>query len=339
MNLRWLLSAILIVVLCTTLPVNAHVPVDAEGNYDISTAFSVEKPIKSYVIYGNLHKAGEVAYYQLMMNPGEHLALSLMTPGYNASVPEMVVMSPGTAYSYEGLLKPINIPKGYGAKSIVGETPQSAEYEPFGPSAVFEVASYTKEITVPGRYYLAVVSPADETPYSIAVGYVEEFTLSEWVLVPVNMISTHIWEGQSILVILTPFLAVEIFGFIVISRREKRKGSHLTYSCWLATFAGLCYLGGAAVTLVQMVRAITVTGTSPSVVLTLAFAIIPIALGIWALRIGRTSSRQTMRDRAWLVLIAVLGLVFWAGLIIGPVLAIGAAVLPEHLPFSNPANK
>ncbi|PKL57143.1 MAG: hypothetical protein CVV34_07490 [Methanomicrobiales archaeon HGW-Methanomicrobiales-5] len=262
-----------------------------------------------------------------------------MTPGYNASVPEMVVMSPGAASSVEGLTKTVTIPQGYGAEFIVGKKPQSAEYEPFGPSAVFEVASYTKEIAAPGRYYLAIVSPADETPYSIAVGYVEEFTLSEWVLVPVNMISSHLWEGQSILVILTPFLAVTIFGFIVISRREKRKGSHLTCSCWLATIAGLCYLGGAAVTLVQMVRAITVTGTSPSVALTLAFAIIPIALGIWALRIGRTSSRQTMRDRAWLVLIAVLGLVFWAGLIIGPVLAIGAAVLPEELPFHNPANK
>lgn len=339
MNLRALLPVFLIVVLCTTLPVNAHVPTSAAGNYDISTAFPVEKPIKSSVIYGNLHKAGEVAYYQMEMNPGDHLVLSLMTPGYNASVPEMIVMSPGTSSSLEGLPKPVTIPQGYGTEFIKGQPAQNAEYEPFSPAAVFEVASYTKEITVPGIYYLAVLSPADDTPYSIAVGYVEEFTPSEWVLVPISRISTHLWEGQSILEILTPFLAVVIFGFVVIRRREKRKDSHLTFDCWFATIAGLCYLGGAAVTLVQMTRAIAVTGFFQSVVITLAFAIIPMVLGIWALRIGRTSSKRTMQERICLVLIAILGLAFWAGLIIGPVLAIGAAVLPEHLPIHKLINK
>ena len=128
----------------------------------------------------------------------------------------------------------------------------------------------------------------------------------------------------------TPFLAVVILGFVMISRREKRMGSHITYSCWLATIAGLCYLGGAAITLVQLVRAISVTGPSSSVALTIVFAIIPIALGIWALRMGRSSSKRTIKDRAFLVLIAILGLIFWAGLVIGPVLAIGSALIPDQ---------
>jgi hypothetical protein len=338
MNLRWLLPIVLVLILCSILPVNGHVPVSAEGNYDIRTALPIENPTKSYVIYGNLPKAGAVAWYQLRMNPGERLSLSLMTPGYNASVPEMIVMSPGTASPFEGMNEPVGVPQGYHAELIRGKPPQNAEYEPFGPSAVFEVASYAKEITAPELYYIAIVSPTDKTPYSMGVGYVEEFTPSEWVLVPVNVISTHLWEGQSIITIFSPFLAVVILGFVLIARREKRRGSHLTPSCWLATIAGLCYLGGAAITLVQMMRAMAVTGPSSSVVLTLVFAIIPIALGIWTLRLGRSSSRRTMQERTFLVLIAILGLVFWAGLIIGPVLVIGAAVLPDRLPCLHPAN-
>ena len=339
MNLRLQLSVLLVLMLCLAFPVIAHVPVSADGNYDISTALPVEKPTKSYVIYGDLHETGEVAWYQMRMSPGDRLVLSLMTPGYNASVPDMIVMGPGTGLSMEGLPKQVSIPQGYSAEFIQGRQPHKATYEPFSPAAVFEVASYSKEITAPGVWYLAVVSPANETRYSIATGYEEEFTPSEWVFVPLNVISTHIWEGQSIITLLTPFLAVVILGFVVIARREKRRSSHLSYSCWLATIAGLCYLGSAAMTLMQMVRAIAVTGPSSSVALTLVFAVIPIALGIWALRMGRSSSIITMQNRAFLVLIGVLGLVFWAGLIIGPVLAIGAAVLPERLPFYHPAKK
>lgn len=339
MNLRWQLSVLLVLILCLAFPVNAHVPVSADGNYDISTALPVEKPTKSYVIYGDLHDAGEVAWYQMRMTPGDRIVLSLMTPGYNASIPDIIVMGLGTAVSIEGLPKQVSVPQGYSAEIIRGKPPHKAEYEPFSPAAVFEVASYSKEITAPEIWYLAVVSPANETRYSIAVGYEEEFTHSEWVLIPLNVISTHLWEGQSIITLLTPFLAVVVLGFVVIARREKRKGSHLPYSCWLATIAGLCYLGGAAITLMQMIRALTVTGPSSSAALTLVFAIIPIALGIWALRMGRSSSIRTIQSRVFLVVIGILGMVFWAGLIIGPVLAIGAAVLPERLLFNHPAKK
>jgi hypothetical protein len=57
------------------LPVYAHVPVFAGENTDITAALPIEKPTKSFVIYGHLHEAGEVAYYQLYMKPGERLSL------------------------------------------------------------------------------------------------------------------------------------------------------------------------------------------------------------------------------------------------------------------------
>jgi len=58
-----------------------------------------------------------------------------------------------------------------------------ADYEPFSPSAIYKVASFSKEISKSGTYYVAIVSTADETRYSIATGYLEEFNIQEGVIV------------------------------------------------------------------------------------------------------------------------------------------------------------
>jgi hypothetical protein len=309
------------------LPVDAHVPISADNNNNLNTALSVEKPTKSYAIYGHLHDAGDVGYYQFSLNAGDQLKLSLMTTGFDAPVPDMVVMSPGNSGPIDGLPQNVDVPPGYNAEVIKGQKPVTAEYEPFSPAAVFNVASYSKNITQPGTYYVAVISPADETQYSIAVGYLEEFSLEEWVLVPINLINTHLWEGQSIIAILTPFLAIFILGLILIARRDNKIKKPLSF--WLATIAGLCYLGGASIVLVQMVRVLRVTGPSAGVIITVIFTMIPILLGIWALRIARSPSPQSKKDQLSLGIIGLLGLLFWAGLIIGPVVAFIAALVPE----------
>ena len=326
---RWLLPVFLILILTMILSVGAHVPISADNNYNLNTALSVEKPLKSYAIYGHLHDASDVGYYQFYMNAGDRLTLSLMTTGFDVPVPDMVVMSPGNSGSIDGLPQTVDVPPGYRAEVIKGQKPVNAEYEPFSPAAIFNVASYSKNITQPGTYYVAVISPADETQYSIAVGYLEEFGLFEWILVPVNVINTHLWEGQSIIAILAPFLAIIILGLILIARRECNNRIKKPLAFWIATIAGLCYFGGAFIVLVQMVRVLMVTGPSAGVIFTLIFALIPMMLGIWALRISCSPSPQSKKDRLSLGIIGLLGLLFWAGLIIGPVIAFIAALVPE----------
>ena len=277
---RWLLPVFLILILTMILSVGAHVPISADNNYNLNTALSVEKPLKSYAIYGHLHDASDVGYYQFYMNAGDRLTLSLMTTGFDVPVPDMVVMSPGNSGSIDGLPQTVDVPPGYRAEVIKGQKPVNAEYEPFSPAAIFNIASYSKNITQPGTYYVAVISPADETQYSIAVGYLEEFGLFEWILVPVNVINTHLWEGQSIIAILAPFLAIIILGLILIARRECNNRIKKPLAFWIATIAGLCYFGGAFIVLVQMVRVLMVTGPSAGVIFTLIFALIPMMLGI-----------------------------------------------------------
>jgi hypothetical protein len=60
MTHRWLLSVFFTILIFIVLTVNAHVPVSTGDNNRLTSAFSVEKPTKSYVIFGHLHNAGDV---------------------------------------------------------------------------------------------------------------------------------------------------------------------------------------------------------------------------------------------------------------------------------------
>jgi hypothetical protein len=333
----WSLPLLFLLILILFLPVQAHVTVSAGNNDNINAAFSVESPVKSCVIYGDLPHAGDVTYYRFSMNAGDRLSLSLMTPGNDTPLPEMIILSPAKATGQGSVPVQIRVPAGYAGEIISGQKPVHADYDPFSPGAVFEVANYSRQITVTGTYYVAVVSPADETRYSLAVGYLEGFTPAEWVLVPVNGISTYLWEGQSDIAVVAPFLAVIVFGLVLIARREHRKGNKPSLPSWLASCAGLSYLGGAAITLVQMGRALRLTGPSPAVAATLVFAIMPVVLGLWMLRIARSPALCSLRSRVFLALIGALGLVFWAGLIIGPLIAFAAAAVPGwQVPPASP---
>lgn len=59
-------------------------------------------------------------------------------------------------------------------------------------------------------------------------------------------------------------------------------------------------------------------------------------LGIWALIVARSTTLFSIKDRLSLGIIGLLGLLFWAGLIIGPVITFFAAMAPEPLQINAP---
>jgi hypothetical protein len=330
MSGRWLLPLIVIVILTLTFSAGAHVPISAADNNAISSAQPVEKATKSYVIYGHLHDSGDTGYYRLILDPGDRLVVSLMIPGFDSPVPDMVILSPDEQGISGKVPAGITIPAGYSAEVISGKRPVKADYEPFSPAAIYKVASFSKEISKPGTYYVAIVSTADESRYSIATGYLEEFSIQEWVLVPVNVLTAHLWEGQSIIEVLAPFLGTIILGFLLIIRRERKRGRKNAVWFWFAAFAALFYLGGASIILVQMIRALMITGFSGAAALTLVFFFLPVVLAIWLLRISRQATNRSSSDRFSLAVAGILGFVFWAGMIIGPIMSVIAAVIPDR---------
>jgi len=147
-------------------------------------------------------------------------------------------------------------------------------------------------------------------------------------ILPAGVLDTGVGAEQSIITVLATSLAIVILGFILIARREQKRGTHRPLCFWLATSAGLFYLGGSAVILVQLLRKINATGISPLIPFTFLYALIPAALGIWAIRIARYPVPGSPRERILLALIGLLGILFWSGFLIGPVIALCAAIVP-----------
>lgn len=312
------------------LPVGAQVAIAANGNTNLTTAFFIDNATKTYAAYGILD-AGKPAYFRFSLNAGDRLDLSLMNAGPHSPVPNMVILIPGSAGVPEELPPDVEIPAGYDANRVNGHKPSMAEYDPFTPSVTYNVASCSTLVRTSGIYYVVLTSNENDTHYSLASGFKEEFSPTEWVLVPISTIRTYLWEGQPLLSILAPFLAVVVLGIIVIARREHRRGAPAGPVFWLATIAGLMYLGGATMTLIQMLRVFKVTGAQPSAVITIFFAAIVAVLGIFALRLGRGPVPRPCRDRIFLLLIGGFGLLFWAGLILGPACALISALVPDRL--------
>jgi glucan phosphoethanolaminetransferase (alkaline phosphatase superfamily) len=205
------------------------------------------------------------------------------------------------------------------------------EYEPFTPSALYEVASYSRRIEVSGTYYVAVYNATEGGRYSLAIGYLEEYTVPEWLMVPYDVIGIHLWQGQSLLLILSPLIFVLVVGAGFLVWRWQRGSTAFTLFEWLASVAGLLYIGTGAMIFLQIGIAFAETGPAFSAVLSVVFGLVPILLGVAALyRALWARDTRPIRDRIYIAIIGVLGLFFWAGLLVGPALALIASILPNR---------
>jgi hypothetical protein len=87
-------------------------------------------------------------------------------------------------------------------------------------------------------------------------------------------------------------------------------------------------------TTLQIIKAVQVTGYTNEVIVTLMFIAGPIILGVFAIREGIRQPRpdSLLKSGIKMVIIGLLGLLFWAGLILGPVLALvsGVIILAKH---------
>jgi uncharacterized membrane protein HdeD (DUF308 family) len=98
---------------------------------------------------------------------------------------------------------------------------------------------------------------------------------------------------------------------------------------WLLAIAGFAYFGSGVLVLAEMVAAGLVTGLVASMAVTMFFAAIPILLGVLMVRKALSlPPERTVKDRGVIILYGILGFLFWAGAVIGPVLAIAAAFIP-----------
>ncbi|MEN6341953.1 MAG: hypothetical protein ABFC89_05280 [Methanospirillum sp.] len=308
--------------------VSAHAPIGVGSNEEIANATLFPDPEKSYVLYTELHEGGEAQYYRFPLRNGQRLYGSLQVPGPGSMVPDLVIIGPGIVPSGD-LPSFVEVPAGSSAMVIPGDHPGTPSYEPFTPQPVYEVARFNVTVPKDGDYYLAVYGP-EGCKYSLAPGYIEEFTASEWLLIPWSVVSIHLWEGQSPAYIFAPLAVVVIIGGLALFMLyQKGRGSMPDLAGWLILVAGLLYLGGAGMTGLQVVHAVQRTGWDSGVLLTLAFIAGPLFLGAYAILLGVRSpgAAPSLRRGVAMVVIGLLGLLLWAGLLVGPIFAIVGGVV------------
>lgn len=310
----------------------AHSPLSTGDNESIETATYIPDPIKSWAIYSELHEGGEAQYYRFEIGGGQRIHVSLLTspdPEDRGFTPGMVLMGPGLVT--RGMVPDyVEVPVGAGSVAVEGKQPTQATYEPFSPSSFYMLGEVDLDAPASGTYYIAVYEPSRGGHYSIAVGDLESYTLSEYVLIPISLISVYQWEGQSLALVFAPMGLVIAVGLALTIWRWRKRGTPQSPSGWVGALAGLLFLGSGATVLFQMGFSLTNAPLSSEIGLTLLFALMPILLGIGALRIVLKAGRRLRtRTRIYLAVLGVLAFFAWAGLLVGPILALVASVLPS----------
>ncbi len=335
----------LLVMLGLAFPSLAHVPLMAGGNENISFAMHISDPGKSWAVYGSLEK-DVVHYYSFDLEEGERIYLSLFKSSDAKEkdfLPALVLLGPGLNTS---VLPPrqLALPRvALGLKILAanGKNEDGAVYEPFGPSSFQEIAEINISAPKSARYYAAVYSNysnnsaissvANSTNdlnstlghYGLAVGYREEFSFLERITTPLRLISVYLWEGQSLGMILIPYLVAEILALLFFWHGRRR-----TSFCLAGSLAGFLFLASSASVFTQMVFNLTRAPFGPEVYITVAFVVLHALLGVATIRLARGEAGILQR-----VLLAVLGtiaLLAGSGLIMGPILAVAASLLPSR---------
>lgn len=307
----------------------AHSPVDPEDGDTLATATRVDDPAKSWAIYGHLDEGGDTWYFEMDLERGDRLYLSLLSPSQDL-VPDLIVSGKDLLSTGE-LPEGVDVPAGYGWVVLEG-TLEPAEYEPFTPGSYYHVVRYDDNVTADGKYFVAVHSDQGGGPFSLAVGYLESFTLVEWLSLPSSLIGVYRWEGQGWAAIMGPAVGAIVVGLGVVAWFQRRRVGEMTVFQWTSSIAGLFILAWAAIVVYQMLRALDRSGWSAAAVVTMGFVAGSLAMGVYAyLPAFRGPVVPDQGRRVGMLVVGALALFLYTGLYVGPVLAVISALLPTGL--------
>ncbi|MGM0510972.1 MAG: hypothetical protein ACQESD_07620, partial [Thermoplasmatota archaeon] len=193
------------------------------------------------------------------------------------------------------------------------------------PAAHYGVVDIDIDVEESGTYYLVIYEPEGQGEYGLAIGYEERYGLFEWIRVPIDVIDTHLWEGQDPLLIFSPMIVTFLIGsFSIYKYREEHpmetSSSYRKIHDTLTVGVSFLFIGSGAMIFYQLLYAAVKATPGPGVILTIVFGSVPIILGISILRIVLKGGKYYLSERIRLMAYCVLGLFFWAGLIVGPIL-------------------
>lgn len=328
---------VVLLVISFSLPlVLAHAPLGTQDNESIGKATVIPDPTKSWALYSALNKDGDPQYFTFNISAGQtiHVLMYKSLRAEDANFTPALILLGQTVNATEDIPSKITVPAEFKAQLIHSTTPQPS-YEPFSPGILAYVTDLIISNATTGQYYLVVYEESSNPTgghYGLAIGDRETYTIDEWVLIPFNLISIYQWEGQSLALIVTPMVATLIIGLIFVGWRQRKQCDFANPMVWLASVAGLTFIGTAVSTFFQLLFGALQVSVGVDVLITIVFAAIPLILGLTTLRIAlKNSPEATIRKRIYFIILGVAALFIWAGLIAGPILAIVAALMPTKI--------
>ncbi len=319
---------IMFVSLLFTINTIAHVPIAGGENINLESSIEIKEPTKSWAIYDEIHETGEVKYYKFSMMQGQRLRISIFVVEEEFT-PGVVIM--GKNLKSNGVLPSgVELPSDYGFLVFEGIEAEDREYEPFTPTSYYYTTDVDINVNDTGLYYIAIFDEIGIGKVGVAIGFVETFSLTEWLLIPIDTINIHIWEGQNIALILAPLYLTIIIGFgILLWQRKNDYYSRINLYRLVLMFTSFLYIGSGFIILMQMINAILVSSVSSSIIVTFIFVLLPLIFGYFLLRTTiKSSDKLNISKRLKIFLLGLFGLIFWCGIIIGPILVIIISFIP-----------
>ena len=337
--------ALLPVLLVLSVTAAGHVPLMGGGNEDISSALHISNPAKSWAVYAVLENE-KAQYFSFDVREGERIYLGLLRstdPADEGFLPGLLLMGRGIGDTGSSSLpERIVLPEGLKDQGVLAAYGKEgkATYEPFGPSSYIKLAEINLSAPQSGRYYAVVYESAMNNSkedasiaaekaveakrgghYSLVVGYREEFSFTDRMIAPIQIASVYLWEGQSLFMILIPFIVALIAGGLICWRAGRRSPFSLA-----GTLAGFLFLGTSSLVLTQMIYSLTRASFGPEVYITMVIILFHALLGVASIRLAR--GEAGILQRSLLAVIGTVALLGGSGMILGPILGIAASFLP-----------
>jgi hypothetical protein len=342
-----IILAVFVTLLLVVNTSSAHVPIAPGDGESIDEAIHLEDPTKSWVIYSDIHHEGEAQYFEMHFHEDDIIKISLMIPVDHIALdfrPQLILMGPNL--TSQGVL-PSGVetpPEDVGIIVFESHEPEP-EYEGFTPTSFYTLLDVNMVAPDHGEYYIAVYDPSELGRFAMALGYREEFTLDEWILVPLSVMTIHQWTGQDSIALLTPIL----IGFFVVLTLILWRIESLRSTKHVPTILGVAatalFAASGIFVFYQIFLALLSVPVNAQVLITTLFAATPIVLALASLRILSKPDWSQSKDAApRLALLSLLGLFLWAGWTIGPLLMLIAGVssflvnTPKGMPPEGTSN-
>jgi len=308
---------------------DAHIPIVPDDGTTIGTATEIVDPWKSWFYY-SLLDAGEIHYYSFEATEGERIRFMVNVPipeGDRGFTPGLVLMGPNV--TNQGT-QPTGLEVPASAGVMVFEAGAlEPEYEGFTPLSQYKTVDLNMSAPATGTFYIAIFEETTGGRYAFVTGYVEAYTLLDWIMVPSSAITIIMWSGQSLLFILLLMLLPLILGLAFIAARHRSVFSKERSLKLIGTIGGLLILGSSFSFFIQMILGLFQAPYNWTVIVSIVFAVIPLILGLAVVQIVRSKDWETKRSmKISLLLIGIIAPFVWAGLYVGPLLVIIAGLVP-----------